>query len=178
MTSFATPAINERGRGWLRFIWDKATTADDWSSRGEPHPWWDRDSTAPMCSFPRFDLNETAYALPIYCDVTPAWREVYTRIADELVGRHTTFWAAIDWLTLIGHDPAQDRYPPEWLVFLPERLRGRTHLAGPPTVWRRGACSPTRSVPTATSSSGASSTCCSRCTPTCQATRSGAVRSR
>jgi hypothetical protein len=124
-TTSRTHELDERSLGWLRFIWDKATTADDWSSRGEPHPWWDRDSTAPMCSFPRFDLNETAYALPIYCDVTPAWREVYTRIADELVGRHTTFWAAIDWLTLIGHDPAQDRYPPEWLVFLPERLRGR-----------------------------------------------------
>jgi len=130
MTSFATPAINERGRGWLRFIWDKATTPDDWSSRGEPLPWWDRDSTAPMCTFPRFDLGETAYALPIYSDITPAWREVYTRIADELVGRHTTFWAAIDWLTLIGHDPAADRYPPEWLVFLPERLRGRYDAPG------------------------------------------------
>jgi hypothetical protein len=28
-------------------------------------------------------------------------------------------------LTLIGHDPGQDRYPPEWLVFLPPHLRGR-----------------------------------------------------
>ncbi len=121
----ASREINERCRGWLRFIWDKATTPDDWSSKGEPLAWWDRDSTAPMCTFPRFDLGETAYALPVYCDVTPAWREVYTRIADELVGRHTTFWAAIDWLTLIGDDPAPDRYPPEWLVFLPERLRGR-----------------------------------------------------
>jgi hypothetical protein len=121
----ANHELNERSRGWLRFIWDKATTPDDWSSKGEPLAWWDRDSTAPMCTFPRFDLGETAYALPVYCDITPAWREVYTRIADELVGRHTTFWAAIDWLTLIGDDPAPDRYPPEWLVFLPERLRGR-----------------------------------------------------
>jgi hypothetical protein len=130
MTTSTTRAINERGRGWLRFIWEKATTPDDWSSRGEPLAWWDRDSTAPMCTFPRFDLGETAYALPIYCDITPAWREVYTRIADELVGRHTTFWAAIDWLTLIGHDPAAVRYPPEWLVFLPERLRGRYDAPG------------------------------------------------
>ena len=122
--------LSDRARGWLRFIWDKATTPDDWSSTGEPHPWWDRDSLAPMCSFPRFDLGETAYALPVYADVTPAWREVYTRIADELVGRHTTFWAAIDWLTLIGHDPAADRYPPEWLAFLPDRLRGRYDAPG------------------------------------------------
>ena len=37
-----------------------------------------------MCSFPRFDLGETAYILPVLVDQTPAWREVYTRIADEL----------------------------------------------------------------------------------------------
>jgi len=62
-------------------------------------------------------------------DQTPAWREVYTRIADELVGRYTTYWAAVDWLTFIGHDPNQDKYPPEWLVWMPEHLRG--HYAPP-----------------------------------------------
>jgi len=118
-------ALSDRTRGWLRFIWDKATTEDDWSVDGTPHPWWDRDSTAPMCTFPRFDVNETGYILPVLADRTPAWREVYTRIADELVGRHTTFWAAIDWLTFIGHDPNQDQYPPEWLPFLPPHLQGR-----------------------------------------------------
>jgi hypothetical protein len=78
-----------------------------------------------MCSFPRFDLAETAYILPVLADRTPAWREVYTRIADELVGRHTSFWAAIDWLTLIGQDPNRHRYPPEWLAYLPPHLQGR-----------------------------------------------------
>ena len=116
--------INQRARGWLRFIWDKATTEDDWSSNGDPHQWWDKTSTAPMCAFPRFDLSETSYALPLLVDQTPAWREVYTRIADELVGRYTTFWAAVDWLTLIGPDPNQNNYPPEWQVWMPEHLRG------------------------------------------------------
>jgi len=117
--------LNERTRGWLRFLWDKTTTPDDWSSRGTPHAWWDRQSSAPMCSFPRFDLTESACILPVLADQTPAWREVYTRMADEIVGRHTTFWAAIDWITLIGHDPDPDRYPPEWLAFLPGHLQGR-----------------------------------------------------
>ncbi len=117
--------LNKRTRGWLRFIWEKATTEDDWSSSGEPLPWWDRTTTPPMCSFPRFDLSETSYALPLMADQTPAWREVYTRIADELVGRYATFWGAVDWLSLIGHDPHQDQYPPEWLVFMPEHVRGR-----------------------------------------------------
>lgn len=119
------PVLNERARGWLRFIWDKATTPDDWSVDGEPHPWWDKATTAPMCAFPRFDLSETSYALPMLVDQTPAWREVYTRIADELVGRYTTFWGAIDWITLLGHDPHQGDYPPEWQVYMPEHLRGR-----------------------------------------------------
>ena len=73
--------LNQRTQGWLRFIWDKAITQDDWSSSGEPLPWWDRTTTPPMCSFPRFDLSETSYALPLMADQTPAWREVYTRIA-------------------------------------------------------------------------------------------------
>lgn len=117
--------LNPRACGWLRHIWDKATTQDDWSSSGEPLPWWDRYTTPPMCSFPRFDLSETSYALPLMADQTPAWREVYTRIADELVGRYATYWGAIDWLTYIGHSPHQDKYPPEWLVFMPEHMRGR-----------------------------------------------------
>ncbi len=130
MRSSDFPRLDERARGWLRFIWDKSTTPDDWSSSGEPHPWWDRYSTPPMCSLARFDLHETGYVLPVMCDVTPAWRETYTRIADGLVSRHTTFWAAIDWLTMIGHDPDQDRYPPEWLAVLPEHLRGRYDAPG------------------------------------------------
>lgn len=121
----STHALNVRTRGWLRHIWDKAVTQDDWSSQGEPLAWWDRHTTPPMCSFPRFDLSETSYALPLMADQTPAWREVYTRIADELVGRYATYWGAIDWLTYIGHSPHQDNYPPEWLVFMPEHMRGR-----------------------------------------------------
>lgn len=120
-----SPELSKQTCGWLRFIWEKALTPDDWSIDGTPHPWWDRTSTAPMCSFPRFDLGETAYVLPILADRTPAWQEVYTKIADELVGRHTSFWAAIDWLTLIGHDPHPDEYPPEWLAFLPPHLQGK-----------------------------------------------------
>jgi hypothetical protein len=124
------PRLHDRARGWLRFTWDKATTPDDWSSAGEPLPWWDRYSTPPLCSLARLDLDTTGYVLPVMADVTPAWREVYTRIADELVGRYTTFWAASDWLTQIGHDPGQDRYPPEWLAYIPEHLRGRYDAPG------------------------------------------------
>jgi hypothetical protein len=126
----AAAALNDRALGWLRFMWDKATTQDDWSDQGEPHPWWDRYSVPPMCAFPRFDVAYMAYVLPVMLEATPAWREVYTRIADELIRRYTSFWGAVDWCTLIGPDPGVDRYPPQWLGYLPEPLRGRYAMPG------------------------------------------------
>ncbi len=83
--------LNDRARGWLRFLWHKATTPDDWSEDGVPHPWWDRYSTAPMMNFPRFDLSESCYAVGIMADMTPAWREVHGRILEELAERHLTY---------------------------------------------------------------------------------------
>ncbi|MGH8691336.1 MAG: hypothetical protein ACREUS_09945, partial [Burkholderiales bacterium] len=131
MNANSHPELNPRARGWLTHLWEKATTADDWSRAGEPHPWWDRYSTVPMLNFPRFDLSESTYALAIMADTTPAWREVYTRIADELVARHTTFWAAVDWLTQIGHDPKRADYP-AWIMkaLVPQHLRGQYDAPG------------------------------------------------
>ena len=37
-TSYA-PILNDRARGWLKFLFRKSTTPDDWSSTGEPHEW-------------------------------------------------------------------------------------------------------------------------------------------
>lgn len=125
------PELNERARGWLRHMWRKATTPDDWSRNGEPRPWWDRYSTAPMLNFPRFDLSESSYSLALMADATPAWREVYAQILDQLIARHTTFWAAVDWLTFIGHDPKRRDYPKEWKGFLvPEHLWGEYDAPG------------------------------------------------
>jgi hypothetical protein len=124
------PGLNDRALGWLRFIWDKATTPDDWSDQGEPLPWWDRYTAPPMCSFPRFDVHNMSYVLPVMLEATPAWREVYTRISDELIRRYTSFWGAVDWCTLIGPDPGVDRYPPAWQTFIPEPLRGRYAVPG------------------------------------------------
>jgi hypothetical protein len=111
-------------------MWDKATTDDDWTDKGEPHIWWDRYTSPPMCAFPRFDLAEMAYVLPMMLEATPAWREGYTRILDELLRRYVSFWGAIDWNTLIGPDPNVDKYPPEWLMVIPEHLRGKYDIPG------------------------------------------------
>ena len=143
---------NDRTRGWLRFLWQKATTADDWSYHGDeelpwgirldrgpidftvdprrPHPWWDQYSAAPFLSYPRFDLSDSSYALLLMADQTPAWREVYSRILDELAVRHTAYWAAIDWNTFVGPSPDRGNYPPQMMAQWPERLRGNYDFPG------------------------------------------------
>jgi linalool dehydratase/isomerase-like protein len=124
------PGLSPRGAGWLRFLWEKATTRDDWSSAGIPHPWWDRYTAPVVLSYGRFDLSYSAYGLLLMADQTPAWREVYTRIADELTSRYPTYWGAIDWLTQIGDDPKRANYPPSIMNQIPERLRGTYNRFG------------------------------------------------
>ena len=99
------PHLAERARGGLRFLHRKAHVADDWNRGGQPSALWDATSNPPMASFPRFDLLDSSYAVALMADVTPAWRELYADILDQLVARHTTWWAAIDWMTMIGDDP-------------------------------------------------------------------------
>jgi len=50
------PSLNARARGWLRFLWEKTTTPDDWSRRGKPHLWWDVYSAPGVQSYGRFDF--------------------------------------------------------------------------------------------------------------------------
>jgi hypothetical protein len=124
------PGLSARGAGWLRFLWEKATTRDDWSSAGIPHPWWDRYTAPVVLSYGRFDLSYSAYGLLLMADQTPAWREVYTRIADELASRYPTHWGAIDWFTQIGDDPKRANYPPAIMGQIPAALRGKYNRFG------------------------------------------------
>ncbi len=127
----AIPQLNERARGWLRYVHQKATTADDWSSSGLPAEWWDDTSTEPVLNFARFDLSESSYAIALMADTTPAWREVYGGVLDGLVARHVTYWAAIDWLTYLGPDPRRQEYPEEWAsLWLPPDRVGSYDMPG------------------------------------------------
>ena len=124
------PTLNRRARGWLRFLWEKATTPDDWNADGVPHMWWDRYSNPVVTSYGRFDLHNSSYALLLMADETPAWREAYTRIADGLASRYPTYWGAADWLTQIGDDPRRANYPDYVMQSIPERLRGNYNRIG------------------------------------------------
>ncbi len=124
------PVMNQRTLGWLRFLWEKAVTPDDWTSAGIPHPWWDRYTNPVVLSYGRFDLSYSAYGLLMMADQTPAWREVYTRIADGFAKRYPTYWGAIDWLTQIGDDPKRAKYPAPIMATLPPNLRGNYNRFG------------------------------------------------
>ncbi len=125
------PELNNRAQGWLNFLYQKATTPDDWSEDGSPNEWWDQISTAPMCAFPRFDLQESTYAIGLMADTTPAWREIYSEILDEIAERSITYWAAVDWLTQFGHDPDRKDYPEAWRgTLIPEEFWGEYDAPG------------------------------------------------
>jgi hypothetical protein len=113
------PELHEQSLGWLRYLHRKATTPDSWDRDGRPHEHWDDRTGAPMLSWHRFDLVDSSYALALMCDVTPAWREVYSEILDELCVRHTGWWAASDWLTQFGHDPDRASYPDFYRLLIP-----------------------------------------------------------
>lgn len=125
------PATSDRSRGWLRYLYRKATTPDNWDKDGRPHAHWDDVTNEPMASWHRMDLVRSSFAIPLMADRTPAWREVYGRILNELVVRFTGYWTARDWLEQIGDDPSRGRYPEEWYrTLIPPFLRGRYDVPG------------------------------------------------
>ena len=51
------PEHNERTRGWLRFLWEKATTPDDWSYGGRSRIPGGTSTPRRPCELSRFDLS-------------------------------------------------------------------------------------------------------------------------
>ena len=130
MTGRKAPALDDRSLGWLRYLHRKATTPDNWDRDGQPHPHWDKTTGPPMFSWHRFDLVDSSYAVALMCDRTPAWREVYSEILDELITRHTSWWAAEDWMTQFGPDPDRSNYPDNWRGLIPPKLWGDYDVPG------------------------------------------------
>jgi hypothetical protein len=122
--------LSVRNIGWLRYLHRKATTPDNWEREGRPHDHWDNRSEAPMLCYHRFDLIDSTYAVALMADRTPAWREIYEQILDELIIRHTGWWAAEDWLTQIGDDPDRATYPEEYRPLIPAAHWGNYNVPG------------------------------------------------
>merc|ERR1719460_907431 len=111
------PELNERCRGWLRFMHMKTSLSgqdDDWSMTGAPHEMWDGVTAAPQCSWQRFDLHFACYAFAMMADVTPAWQEGYAYVLEGLATRYRTHWAALDFLNQFGDDKKRSEYPMHW----------------------------------------------------------------
>eukprot|EP00658_Telonema_sp_P-2_P084755 TRINITY_DN94_c0_g2_i1.p2 TRINITY_DN94_c0_g2~~TRINITY_DN94_c0_g2_i1.p2 ORF type:complete len:261 (-),score=58.63 TRINITY_DN94_c0_g2_i1:1599-2381(-) len=125
----AEPGLNPRARGWLRHMQAKTSSQDslsDWSAEGKgPHPWWDKCTTPPLCSWPRFDLQESSYAIALMADATPAWQEAYATVIDGLISRFISHWGAPDFLNQFGDDPQRKGYPQYWrgLIVPHEKFR-------------------------------------------------------
>jgi hypothetical protein len=127
----AYPTLSERSRGWLKYLYRKANTPDNWDRGGHPSGMWDDKSTPPLLSFARFDLLDSSYAMALMADTTPAWREVYSAILDQLLQRYGTYWGAIDWMTQIGHDPQRGNYPESWKrQYIPADRQGDYDVPG------------------------------------------------
>ena len=122
--------LSDENLGWLRYLHRKATTTDSWDREGHPHAHWDNKSDPPMTCYHRFDLIDSTYAIALMADRTPAWREVYEQVLDELIFRHTGWWAAEDWLTQIGDDPDRANYPDHYRILIPAEHWGNYNVPG------------------------------------------------
>ena len=129
-TASGPTVLSDRDVGWLRYLHRKATTEDSWDREGHPHDHWDNTSTPPMLCWYRFDLIDSTYAVAMMADITPAWREAYGQILDELIFRHTGWWAAEDWLTQIGPDPKRAEYPDFYKLLIPQEVWGNYDVPG------------------------------------------------
>ena len=125
------PATSDRSRGWLRYLFRKATTPDNWDKDGQPHAHWDNITAEPVLSWHRMDLLQSSFSIVLMADRTPAWREVYGRVLDELISRFTGYWAAKDWLDQISEDPRREHYPEVWYqTLIPPFMRGKYDVPG------------------------------------------------
>ena len=83
-----------------------------------------------MASWARFDLEQSGHAMGLMAHITPAWRERYLAILDQLIQRYTGWWSAADWLTQFGHDPDRADYPDGYRALIPEQLWGSYDVPG------------------------------------------------
>lgn len=148
-TAAHTP-LTDRDLGWLRYLYRKATTPDKWDRTaferrpGEssrhipvgaepgccPSDHWDDLHNRPGETLGRADALKSSYAMGLMAERTPAWREVYDRIFDELIFRYTSWWGVVDWMTQMGPDPDRANYPEAYRWIIPASQWGNYDVPG------------------------------------------------
>jgi hypothetical protein len=125
------PSLSREARGLLRYLHRKIHLPDDWTNKGTPAEAWDAKTSPPTLNWHRFDLTFASIAVAMMAEVTPAWREVYADILDDLARRMTTYWAWHDWIEQRGEDPQRGNYPPAYLqLLIPPGYAGKYNVPG------------------------------------------------
>ena len=176
VTVLGYPATSDRSRGWLRYMYRKATTEDNWDKEGQPHPHWDDRTHGPGRTWHRMDLWASMYAygadVGYHPGVARGLRPGAGRARippHRLLGRQG----------LAGPDRSSTQggriIPRAGISILYPSISGAstTSLGGRPTGWSPGACRWTQSGQMAISSSRGGSCSCWASTFTLPAITSG-----
>ena len=99
-TVLGYPALSEEAMGWLAYMNRKVELDGTWSKDGKPHEAWDNVSGAPVQNLYRYDLTYGSFAVAMMAELTPAWREGYSKILGFLVDRY--FARALDCLGAVA----------------------------------------------------------------------------
>src|SRR5919201_1196137 len=147
--STQTP-LADRDLGWLRYLYRKAMTPDNWDrsawqrdpgqairtipvatgSGSCPGDHWDDLHLPPGDVFGRNDALKSSYVIALMAERTPAWREIYDQIFDQLIYRYSSWWGVVDWMTQMGPDPDRDIYPDSYRFIIPESQWGNYDVPG------------------------------------------------
>ena len=130
-TVLGYPALSEEAMGWLAYMNRKVELDGTWAKDGKPHEAWDNVSGAPVQNLYRYDLTYGSFAVAMMAELTPAWREGYSKILSFLVDRYFEYWAFCDWVEEKGQDPGRLDYPEVmYKNLMPEGYAGRYSKPG------------------------------------------------
>lgn len=126
------PSLEERGRGWIRYLERKlALPDDDWSRSGTPSAAWDNVSGAPTTNWYRFDAIGMAITLLLAAKGGTLERERARSALDGICDRLRQYHGFNEWVEQRGPDPRRSDYPEGWRgLLIPADLWGSYDCPG------------------------------------------------
>lgn len=120
------PSLEERGRGWLRYLERKLTLPDDdWSRSDAPSASWDNKSGAPTTNWYRFDAIGMTVTLALAAKAGTMDRDTAISSLDRICDRLRQYHGFNEWVEQRGPDPRRTDYPQGWRgLLIPEELWG------------------------------------------------------
>ncbi len=109
------PSLEERGRGWIRYLERKlALDDDDWSSSGVPAAAWDNMSGVPTNNWYRFDA--IGMAITVVLATRSGTLDLVGGVdaLDGVCDRLRLYHGFNEWVEQKGPDPQRADYPRGW----------------------------------------------------------------